>query len=78
VAGPQTPPQNPEGVAVPNRLREHREAKNLTRRELSIRLDVTEATIYRWEMGTQAIPDERKLELAEVLEVTPSELMGWD
>lgn len=29
-------------------------------------------------MSKTRIPDERKLELAKVLEVTPSELMGWD
>jgi hypothetical protein len=29
-------------------------------------------------MSKTRIPDERKLELAELLDVTPSELMGWD
>jgi transcriptional regulator with XRE-family HTH domain len=69
---------NQEAVAVPNRLRELREQRNLTRRQLSIRLDVTESTIERWEMSKTRIPDERKLDLAKVLDVTPSELMGWD
>jgi hypothetical protein len=46
--------------------------------ELSIQLDVTESTIERREMSKTHSPDERKLELARVLEVTPSELMGWD
>jgi transcriptional regulator with XRE-family HTH domain len=65
-------------VAVPNRLRELREQRELTRRELSIRLDVTESTIERWEMSKTRIPDERKLDIAKLLDVTPSELMGWD
>jgi transcriptional regulator with XRE-family HTH domain len=69
---------NQEAVAVPNRLRELREQRNLTRRQLSIRLDVTESTVERWEMSKTRIPDERKLDLAKVLDVTPSELMGWD
>jgi len=63
---------------VPNRLRELREQRKLTRRELSIRLDVTESTIERWEMSKTRIPDERKLDIAKMLDVTPSELMGWD
>lgn len=45
---------------------------------MSIRLDVAESTIERWETSKVAIPDERKLALAEILGVTPSELMGWD
>ena len=65
-------------MAVPNRLREHREARGLTRRQLANRLDVTESTIERWETSKSRIPDERKLELAKLLDVTPSELMGWD
>ena len=63
---------------MPNRLRELREQRKLTRRELSIRLDVTESTIERWEMSKTRIPDERKLDIAKMLDVTPSELMGWD
>jgi transcriptional regulator with XRE-family HTH domain len=65
-------------VAVPNRLRELREQRGLTRREIAIRLDVTESTIVRWERLERRIPDERKLELAELLGVTPAQLMGWD
>jgi hypothetical protein len=29
-------------------------------------------------MSKTRIPDERKLELAKLLDITPSELMGWD
>lgn len=63
---------------VDNRLRKYRQARGLTSRELSLRLDVTESTIERWETSKTRIPDERKLELAKLLDVTPSELMGWD
>jgi transcriptional regulator with XRE-family HTH domain len=50
----------------------------MTRRELALRLDVTESTIERWETSKTRIPDERKLDLARVFDVTPSQLMGWE
>jgi len=78
MAGTVTDRSNDEGVAVPNRLRELREERDLTRREIAIRLDVAESTVERWENAKRRIPDERKLELAELLDVTPAELMGWD
>ena len=52
--------------------------RNLTRRAVAISLDVTESTIERWETSKVGIPDVRKLELARLLDVTPSQLMGWD
>jgi transcriptional regulator with XRE-family HTH domain len=76
--GAVTDRSNDEGVAVPNRLRELREERGLTRREIAIRLDVAESTVERWETAKRRIPDERKLELAEMLGVSPAELMGWD
>ena len=78
MAGTLTKRSNDTGMAVPNRLRELRDERGLTRREVALRLDVTESTIVRWEAFERRIPDERKLELAELLGVTPSELMGWD
>jgi transcriptional regulator with XRE-family HTH domain len=41
---------------VDNRLRKYREARGLTLRELSLRLDVTESTIERWETVEDAHP----------------------
>jgi transcriptional regulator with XRE-family HTH domain len=67
-------------VAVPNRLKKLRDGHGLSRFALAIRLDppVTERTILRWESRETAIPDERKLELARILETTVDELMaGW-
>jgi transcriptional regulator with XRE-family HTH domain len=78
MAGTLTDRPNTAEMAVPNRLRELREERNLTRREVALRLGVTESTIVRWESRERRIPDERKLELAELLGVTPSQLMGWD
>jgi transcriptional regulator with XRE-family HTH domain len=78
MAGTLVRRSNDTGMAVPNRLRELREERGLTRREVAIRLDVTESTIVRWERLERRIPDEKKLQLAELLDVTPSQLMGWD
>jgi ribosome-binding protein aMBF1 (putative translation factor) len=58
--------------------REICERLGLTRRQLAIKLDVTESTIERWETSKTGIPDERKLELAQVLDVKPSQLVGWE
>jgi transcriptional regulator with XRE-family HTH domain len=59
-------------MAVPNRLRQLREARGLSRFELGLMLDprTTERTIARWEARESAIPDERKIELARLFEVT--------
>jgi DNA-binding XRE family transcriptional regulator len=65
---------------VPNRLRELREGRGLSRFALALKLDppVTERTIVRWETRETAIPDERKIELARLLETTVDDLMaGW-
>lgn len=78
MGGTTTIGTNDIDVAVPNRLRAIREQRGLTRRALSMRINVTESTIERWEMQKRGIPDERKLQLAKELGVTPAELMGWD
>ena len=75
--GAQTPAANNGTVPVPNRLRELRDARGLTRRALAIELDVTEQTIFRWETSRQGIPDERKIEFARYFDVSVAELMGW-
>jgi DNA-binding XRE family transcriptional regulator len=79
-AGPRPSGANHEEVAVPNRLRELRDERGLSRFALALKLDppVTERTILRWEVRETAIPDERKVELADVLGTTVEELMaGW-
>ena len=37
-----------------------------------------ESTVQRLETSKTDTPDERKLELAKVRDVKPSQLMGWD
>ena len=62
----------------PNRLRELREAAGLSRRRLSVELDIDSSTIFRWERGERNIPDPQKLWLAQRFGVTRAYLMGWD
>lgn len=62
-----------------NRLAELRTAAGLSRPALASRLGLkSDRTVYRWESGESQIPDETKLELAAMFEVSPAHLMGWD
>ena len=56
------------------RLKELREARFLTQRELSAKAKVGEATIVRLEKGTQQPTFQTIKRLAAALEVEPSEL----
>lgn len=61
----------------PNRISMLSHMAGLSRQDLAERYDVHERTVERWERGTVQIPDERKLELAELFDVSPAFLMGW-
>ncbi len=39
---------------------------------------VSERTVYRWEAGEVAIPDQKKLDLADLFGVSVIWLMGWE
>jgi DNA-binding transcriptional regulator YiaG len=84
-AGVDGQPTNTKGcegmvAAVPNRLRELREAAGLSRFELAIRLQprTTERTIARWEALEASIPDSRKIQLARFFGVSVDQLMHWE
>lgn len=62
----------------PNRIRELREANNQSRAELAFRMGVDQSTVFRWENGLGAIPDQRKVALAAHFGVTVGWLMRWD
>lgn len=62
----------------PNRLRELRLASGLKIYDVAARIRRTTATIEHWERGETTVPDRMKFALAELYEVTPSYLMGWD
>ena len=57
-------------------LKAHRKAKGLTQEELAIRLSVVRQTVSKWETG-QSVPDaDILIRIADVFEVTVSELLG--
>lgn len=60
-----------------NRLKELREKRGLKLYDIAARIRRNPSTIWRWEQG-EAMPDWAKLALAELYEVSPSYLMGWD
>lgn len=60
-----------------NRLRELREQAELKAYDLAARFRVDPSTVVRWENGRSQVPDEVKLELAELYGVSVAYLMGW-
>lgn len=63
---------------MPNRIAELRVAKKLERYDISAALRVDPSTVYRWEEGKSSIPDDKKLELADLLGSSVAQMMGWD
>lgn len=62
-----------------SRIKASREAKNLTQEELGALCGTTKQTIFKYENNIMTnIPTDRLEKIAEVLEVTPAYLMGWE
>lgn len=60
-------------------LKIRRKELGLTLLEIANRIGVTEATVQRWESGEiKTLRQGRIAKLAEILEVSPAQLMGWD
>lgn len=60
-------------------LRNRREKLNMTMKELSLKVGVSESTISRWESGDIANMKRDKIALlADALSISPSIIMGWD
>ena len=60
------------------KLKELRKAKGLTLEDVAKALSTSKQTIHRYENGVISnIPHDKIRRLAEVLDVSPSELMGW-
>ena len=59
-------------------IKTNRAKRGLTLAEIAKRMNVTEATVQRWESGNiKNIRYERLVKLAEILSIDPTELMGW-
>lgn len=62
-----------------SRLKALRKAKGMTLEALAAAVGTSKQTIHRYESGViMNIPPEKIELLAEALDTTPSELMGWD
>lgn len=63
---------------VGERIKELRTAYGMTQEELGKRLGLKKSTINKYELGKIAIPSAKVEVLAEVLNVSPCYLMGWE
>lgn len=61
-----------------NRIKEYRKKAGYTQAELGDRLFVNQTAISQWERGVTSPSHATLVKLAEVLDTTPSVLMGWD
>ncbi len=61
-----------------NNLRTLRKNKGLSQEELAIRLNVVRQTISKWEKGISVPDSDMLIKLAEVFEVSVSDLLGDD
>ena len=60
-------------------IKVRRKELGLTLAQIADRIGVTEATVQRWESGNiKSVRYEKLGALAEVLQVSPAALMGWD
>ncbi len=60
-------------------LKSRRKELGLTLLEIANRIGVTEAIVQRWESGEiKTLRQGRIAKLAEILEVSPAQLMGWE
>ena len=63
---------------IANKIKELRKKNKLTLDEIADALNTSKQTIHRYENGIISnIPHEKIERLAEILRVSPSELMGW-
>ncbi|BCR36594.1 helix-turn-helix domain-containing protein [Mariniplasma anaerobium] len=59
------------------RLKEFRETKNLSQRELAQRLGITQAYYWKWEIGKSFPNAKQILKLCDTLECSPNDLFGF-
>ncbi|MBD8946245.1 MAG: XRE family transcriptional regulator [Clostridiales bacterium] len=63
---------------IGDRIRQLREQLELTQEEVGNKIGVTKATVNRYETGEIDIKRTIAIKLAEVLNTTPSYIMGWE
>lgn len=62
-----------------SRIRAAREAKGMSQEELGATCGTTKQTIFKYENGIITnIPSDKLEKIAEVLDITPAYIMGWD
>ena len=60
------------------RIKEERNKRGITLKEIAEFIDVQEATVQRYESGDiKTVPYENVVLIAEILKTTPAYLMGW-
>lgn len=66
-------------MPIGERIKSCREKANLTQGELAKRLTTTKQTIYKYENNIVTnIPSDKIEKMAELFNVTPAYLMGWE
>ncbi|MCF2566568.1 helix-turn-helix transcriptional regulator [Streptococcus pasteurianus] len=61
-----------------NRLKELRQEKKLTQKELADKINVSKITVLRWENGERQIKPEKAKKLADYFGVSVGYLLGYD
>ena len=64
-------------IESPNRLRRALDGAGMSASELARRLDVSKATVSRWEHGDAPISTDRAEQIGAVLGVDPGFIVGW-
>ena len=66
-------------MSIGSRIKSAREAKRMTQEELGAACGTTKQTIFKYETGVITnIPLDRLEKIADVLDIPPASLMGWD
>lgn len=60
------------------RLKNRRESLGMKREYIASEMNVSTSTITKWESGERNVPMNRLVELCNILEVSPNELLGWE
>jgi DNA-binding helix-turn-helix protein len=61
-----------------NKIKIRREYLGIKREYVASKMNVSTSTITKWESGERNVPMNRLVELCNILEVSPNELLGWE